>query len=44
MVMLGTTVRALGLTEIDWPAIIREFLPAKLQELNVKAYEAGLAY
>ena len=44
MVMLGTTVKALGLTDIDWPAIIRDFLPEKLQELNVKAYEAGLNY
>ena len=44
MVLLGTTVRALHLDHIDWPAIIREFLPEKLRELNIKAYEEGLRH
>ena len=44
MVLLGTTVKALGLTDIDWPSVICRFLPEKLQALNLKAYEAGLAY
>ena len=44
MVLLGTTVKALGLTDIDWPSVICRFLPEKLQALNLKAYEAGLAH
>ncbi len=44
MVLLGTTVKALSLTDIDWPSVICRFLPEKLQALNLKAYEEGLKY
>ena len=43
VVLLGALVKAMGLEEIDWKEIIAEFVPAKLLELNVKAFEAGLA-
>jgi len=43
MVLMGVCIKALGLENFDWPAIIREFLPQKLHELSIKAYEKGLA-
>ena len=43
VVLLGALVKAMGLEDIDWKAIIAEFVPAKLLELNIKAFEAGLA-
>jgi indolepyruvate ferredoxin oxidoreductase beta subunit len=43
IVLLGALVKAMGLEEIDWKALIKEFVPPKLCELNEKAFEAGLA-
>ena len=31
------------LDDIDWEQVIRETVPAKFVELNLKAYEAGRA-
>ncbi|MBQ7175760.1 MAG: indolepyruvate oxidoreductase subunit beta [Lachnospiraceae bacterium] len=42
IVLLGVLVKALGLEEIDWEAIICRFVPEKLQDLNKKAFQAGL--
>ena len=41
MVLLGVYVRALGLEDIDWKEKMCQFIPEKLQELNMKAFEAG---
>ena len=32
---------ALGMDEIDWESVIRETVPPKFLELNLKAYRAG---
>jgi indolepyruvate ferredoxin oxidoreductase beta subunit len=44
MVLLGVTVRTLGMQKIDWEKVLATILqPAYLDE-NLKAYRAGLAY
>lgn len=42
VVLLGALVKAMGLEEIDWKSIITELVPAKLLDLNLRAFEAGL--
>ena len=42
MVLLGIMVNKLKLTEYDWVAKIREKVPAKFAEANVKAFEEGI--
>jgi indolepyruvate ferredoxin oxidoreductase beta subunit len=41
IVLLGVIVKALGLEKYDWKAVIKEFIPEKLQDLNIKAFEKG---
>lgn len=41
MVLFGAMTRAMAMDDIDWEAVIRETVPAKLLELNLKAYQAG---
>ncbi|NTV89375.1 MAG: indolepyruvate oxidoreductase subunit beta [Clostridiales bacterium] len=41
IVLLGVLVRALGLEEIDWPSVIGDIVPAKMVDLNIKAFQAG---
>lgn len=42
VVLLGAMVRAMGLEEIDWEAVLKELIPSKLLDLNIKAFKAGL--
>jgi indolepyruvate ferredoxin oxidoreductase beta subunit len=42
VVLLGALVKALGLEELDWGSVIKDIVPPKLYELNIKAFEAGL--
>lgn len=42
IVMLGLTVKALGLENIDWITKIKKFLPPKVHDVNVKAFKKGL--
>lgn len=42
IVMLGGIAKALNLEAIDFPALIREFLPEKVHDVNIKAFERGL--
>lgn len=42
IVLLGALIKALGLTDLDWEQVIRENMPEKLQELNVRAIKAGM--
>lgn len=42
IVILGMTVKSLGLEHIDWVGKIKKFLPEKVHEVNVKAFEKGL--
>ena len=41
IVLFGSMVKALGMTDIDWEAVIAETVPPKFKELNLKAYRAG---
>lgn len=43
VVLLGAMVKKLGLSDMDWPAIIARMVPEKFRELNLKAYQAGYA-
>jgi indolepyruvate ferredoxin oxidoreductase beta subunit len=42
IVMLGMIVKALGIEKIDWISIIKSFLPERVHEVNIKAFERGL--
>jgi indolepyruvate ferredoxin oxidoreductase beta subunit len=42
IVMLGVTVKALGLDDIDWEGKIKKYLPAKTHEKNILAFRKGL--
>ena len=42
IVMLGMTITALELNDIDWVSIIKKFLPERFHEVNIKALERGL--
>lgn len=43
IVLLGALVKAMHLEDIDWQSVIRELVPPKLLDLNLRAFEAGLA-
>lgn len=42
IVLLGALITALKLEQLDWAGILKEHLPEKLHELNIKALEAGM--
>ena len=42
IILLGTIVKSMGLEEIDWEKIIKENVPAKLADINIKAMELGM--
>ncbi len=41
IVMLGAFVRAMGLEDIDWKALIRKLIPERFHDVNLKAYDLG---
>ena len=41
VVLFGSMVKALNMTDIDWEAVIEETVPAKFKDLNLAAYRAG---
>jgi len=43
IVMLGLIVKALGIEAIDWKSKIKKFLPERVQEVNIKAFERGVS-
>ena len=43
VVLFGAMTKVLALDDIDWEQVIRETVPAKFVELNLRAYEAGRA-
>ena len=43
VVILGVIVKTLGLEKHDWKNTIKEFVPAKLHDLNLAAFDKGLA-
>lgn len=41
IVLLGALIKALDLNEIDWEEIIKENLPEKMVDINIKAFHKG---
>lgn len=41
IVLLGALVKRLGLDDVDWADLVSKNVPAKLVELNLKAFEQG---
>ena len=41
VVLFGAMTRALSLNDIDWEDVIREVVPAKFLDLNLRAFHAG---
>ena len=41
VVLFGAMTHVLGLEDIDWESVIRETVPAKFIDLNLRAYRAG---
>jgi indolepyruvate ferredoxin oxidoreductase, beta subunit len=42
IVILGALIKALGLENLEWAEVIKEQLPEKMHEINIKALEAGM--
>lgn len=42
IVLLGGLIKALGLEELEWEQVIRENLPEKMHDINIKAINAGI--
>ena len=43
VVLLGALIKAIGMTDIDWKAIIAKAVKPKFVEVNQKAFDAGFA-
>lgn len=41
VVLFGAMTKALAMDHVDWEAVIRETVPVKFVDLNLKAYRAG---
>ncbi len=42
VVLFGSLVKAFNLTEIDWMEILKEILPERMLDINIKAFNKGL--
>jgi len=43
VILLGATVKSMGLDTLDWERYIRENVKANLADLNIKALQLGMA-
>jgi len=43
IVLFGALVKAFGMTDIDWKEVMREQLKPSILEINLKAFDAGMA-
>ena len=43
IVLLGALVKAMGLTGVDWKALVKKHVPPKAVDMNLKAFDAGYA-
>ncbi len=41
IVLLGALVRAMELGHIDWASVMKDIIPPKMYDLNMRAFEAG---
>jgi len=44
IVLLGAVIKALGLVNLAWEETLKQYLPPKLYELNLKALQAGMSH
>ncbi|MDR0648150.1 MAG: indolepyruvate oxidoreductase subunit beta [Synergistaceae bacterium] len=44
IVLLGALVRCMGLDYVDWETVLKDTVPPKTYELNLRAFEAGRAW
>ena len=42
VVLFGSLVKAFNLTEIDWMEILKEILPERMLDINIKAFNKGM--
>ncbi|MDD4570239.1 MAG: indolepyruvate oxidoreductase subunit beta [Tepidanaerobacteraceae bacterium] len=42
MVLLGSTVKKLGLLDLEWAHVIKDYLPERFHEINIKAFNIGV--
>ncbi len=42
VVLLGALIHAFGMEDIDWEGVLRDTLPAKVLDVNLKALAAGM--
>ncbi|MCR6545609.1 indolepyruvate oxidoreductase subunit beta [Dehalobacterium formicoaceticum] len=42
MILLGALIKALELDHVEWSELVRDHLPEKVHDLNLKALEAGM--
>jgi indolepyruvate ferredoxin oxidoreductase beta subunit len=42
IVLLGALIKALGLENMDWAQVVRDNLPEKMHDINIKALKAGM--
>jgi indolepyruvate ferredoxin oxidoreductase beta subunit len=42
IVQLGALIKALGLENMDWEQVVKDNLPEKMHEINIKALKAGM--
>ena len=44
IVLLGAMIKATGMTDIDWEEVLKEVLPEKILDINLKAFRAGFEH
>lgn len=44
IIILGAIIKVLGLDHVDWEHILKQFVPEKLYDVNLKALQIGLAF
>ena len=42
IIILGALIKALALGPVDWPALVADYVPAKVRDLNLLALDTGL--
>ncbi|MDL2226993.1 indolepyruvate oxidoreductase subunit beta [Deltaproteobacteria bacterium OttesenSCG-928-M10] len=43
IILLGALVKVMKLDQVNWPALVAEYVPAKVKDLNLKAFTAGFS-
>ncbi|NLV82615.1 MAG: indolepyruvate oxidoreductase subunit beta [Synergistaceae bacterium] len=43
IVLLGSLIKAMNLTSLNWESVLKELIPAKFYDINIKAFNIGLS-